>query len=197
VATEIQERWYILVTEPQREVTATAGLIARKFVAFCPMVYRAQAVKDRNQRQLKDENGKKVWKKISEPMFRGYAFIRFTTGNEAFMAAKAVPGVSGYVKTPDGRGELSPASIPGALMDAIRRQEEDKLSAYEQAQRTGSDKLKIPFVEGGLAKIDSGPYDDWIGKMKKLNKNGRIRMLLSGLGGEIEVEVDGSQVRAA
>lgn len=197
MATETENRWFIVVTEPQREASATAGLVARKFVAFCPTVYRAQAVKDRAGRQLKDEFGKKVWKKISEPMFRGYSFIRFPIGAEAFMAAKAVPGVSGYVKAPDRKGEMAPAAIPGALVDAIRRQEADELATYERAQRTGSDKLKIPFVAGGAARIDGGPYDDWLGKMKKLNKNGRIRMLLSGLGGEIEVEVDGGQVRAA
>jgi hypothetical protein len=71
----IQERWFIILTEPQREATATAGLIARKFDAFCPSVCRAVAVKDRAGRHLKDEHGKKRWRKIEEPMFRGYARV--------------------------------------------------------------------------------------------------------------------------
>lgn len=35
------------------------------------------------------------------------------------------------------------------------------------------------------------------GKLTKLSKTGRATLLLSMLGGEVPVEVDGSQVRAA
>jgi transcription antitermination factor NusG len=190
----IQERWFIILTEPQREAAATAGLIARKFDAFCPSVYKAVAVKDRAGRHLKDEHGKKRWKKIEEPMFRGYALIRFAVGQERFYDAMKVPGVTKFLRATGGDYN---AILPTVLVDAIRREEETQLSAYELAQKTGTDKLKIPFVAGGPARIDGGPYDDWVGKMQKLSKSGRVTLLLSMLGGEVPVEVDGSQVRAA
>lgn len=191
---QIQGRWFIFVTEPQREKTATAGLISRKFDAFCPSVYRAAAIKDREGRHLKDENGRKLWKKIEEPMFRGYALIRFPFRDERFEDARKVPGVARFIRA---AGSDDNATLPTEIVDAIRREEESQLSAYELAQRTGSDKLKIPFVAGGPARIDGGPYDDWVGKMSKLSKSGRVTLLLSMLGGEVKVEVDGSQVRAA
>lgn len=190
----IQERWFIILTEPQREAAATAGLIARKFDAFCPSVYRAVAVKDRAGRHLKDEHGKKRWKKIEEPMFRGYALIKFAIGAERYYDAMKVPGVTRFLKA---AGSENNATLPTVLVDAIRREEEIQLSAYELAQKTGTDKLKIPFVAGGRARIDGGPYDDWVGKMLKLNKNGRVRMLLGAFGGEVEMEVDGGQLRVA
>jgi transcription antitermination factor NusG len=190
----IQDRWFIILTEPQRESSAVAGLVARKFSAFSPSVYRAVAVKDRAGRHLKDENGRKRWKKIEEPMFRGYALIRFPIGQERFYDAMKVPGVTKFLRATGGDYN---AILPTVLVDAIRAEEDRQLSAYEAAQKTGSDKLGIPFVVGGPARIDGGPYDDWVGKMSKLSKAGRVTLLLSMLGGEVPVEVDGSQVRAA
>lgn len=166
------------------------------------MVYKARPVKDRSGRHLKDEYGKKIWKKISEPMFRGYGLIIFPFGGEAFEAARKVPGVARFLPKPGvgDRATLSgddKATLPYALVDAIRREEERQLSAYELARKTGSDKLKIEFIKGGAARIDGGPYDDWVGKMAKLSKSGRVTLLLSMLGGEVPVEVDAAQIRAA
>lgn len=193
----VAERCFIYTTQPMREATATAGLIANRFNALCPMVYKPKAVFDRHGRHLKDEHGKKIWKKIEEPMFRGYGLVIFPVGAEAFEAVRRVPGVSSFVRQIDARGDMAPAPLPLALVVAIRREEERQLSEYELAQRTGSDKLKIPFVAGGSARIDGGPYDDWVGKMVKLTKSGRITLLLSMLGGEVQVHVDAANVRAA
>lgn len=194
VENSTQGRWFILLTEPQREQTATAGLVARRFESFSPSIYKAVALRDREGRHLKDEFGKKRWKKAEEPMFRGYGLIRFARGAERFEDARKVPGVRGFMRA---AGSPDNATLPGAVVDAIRREEAFQLGAYELAQKTGSDKLKIPFVAGGPARIDGGPYDDWTGKMAKLSKSGRVTLLLSMLGGEVRVEVDGSQLRVA
>jgi transcription antitermination factor NusG len=189
-----ESRCFIFVAAPQRERAAVIGLIARRFSAMCPMVYKPRAVLDRQGRHLKDEHGRKIWKKIEEPMFRGYGLITFPKGQERFEEARKVPGVARFVKSTN---EIGLAVLPPALVDAIKRQEADHLAAYELAQRTGSDKLKIPFVKGGPARIEGGPYDDLVGKMVKLSKSGRVTLLLSMLGGEVPVQVDGSQVCAA
>jgi transcription antitermination factor NusG len=180
-------------------MTGAAGLVARRFDAFSPSIYKAVAMRDHDGRHLKDEHGKKRWKKISEPMFRGYGLIRFADdGNEGFYAATKVPGVRGFLRAPGATTDRHRyATLPTVIVDAIRREEEYQLSAYETAQRTGSDKLKIPFVEGGAARIDTGPYDGWVGTMSKMNKAGRVTLMLSMLGGEVAVEIDGSQIRAA
>lgn len=164
-----------------------------------PSIYTAKAMRDREGRHLKDEHGRKLWKKISKPMFHGYGFIRFAdNGKEDFAGALKVPGVLGLLRSTGGISDRDRyATIPAAVVDAILREEAFHLSAYELAQRTGSDKLKIPFVDGGPARIDGGPYDNWIGKMSKLSKSGRVTLLLSMLGGEVKVEVDGSQLRVA
>src|SRR6266705_524951 len=196
VTPPIETRCFIFIAEPQREATATAGLIARKFQALCPMIYKARAVKDRVGRHLKDENGKKLWKKIQEPMFRGYGLIMFPRGCEAFEAARKVPGVARFLPKPcvGDRASLSvddKATLLSSMVEAIRMEEERELSAYELAQRNGSDKLKIPFVEGGPARIEGGAYDDWVGKMIRLSKAGRVKMLIAAFGGDGEIEVDG------
>jgi transcription antitermination factor NusG len=194
---DVQDRCFIFSAKPQREASATAGLIARKFKALCPTIYKARPVVDRAGRHLKDEYGKKIWKKVQEPMFRGYGLVMFPVGEEAFEEARKVPGVSSFVRQINEKGEMAPAPLSAALVEAIQREENRQLSVFELAQRTGSDKLKIPFVQGGLARIDGGPYDDWVGKMVKLSKAGRVTLMLSMFGGETPVEIDGSQICAA
>lgn len=195
----IQGRWFILLTEPQREGTATAGLVARGFAAFSPSLYTTVALKDREGRHLKDEHGRKQYKKIAKPMFQGYGFIKFADdGAEPYAAALKVPGVSGFLRSPGATADRHRyATLPAPLVDAIRREEEDQLSAFELARRNGTDKLKIPFFAGGSARIDGGPYDSWVGEMKTLSKAGRVRLLLDMLGGKVSVEVDGSQLTEA
>jgi transcription antitermination factor NusG len=197
----IQERWFIILTEPQRERTAAAGLIARRFSAFAPEVIKSRP-KMRNRQHVKDANGRKVIEKIASPMFPGYIFVRFPVGAEQFEAARKVPGVTKFMQKP-GVGDRAymsgddKATLPASLIAGIQAEEARQLSAFEEAQKSGADKLKIPFVVNGPARIEGGPYDDIIGKMVKMTKAGRITLLLSMLGGEVPVTVDGSQVRAA
>ena len=70
------------------------------------------------------------------------------------------------------------------------------MAAFEESVKTKSE-LAIPFVEGGAARIADGPYADFLGRMMRLNRNGRLEMLLSLFGRETKVVVDASQVRAA
>jgi transcription antitermination factor NusG len=175
--------------------SATVELVSRKFDAMSPSLYTAKAVRDREGRHLKDEHGRKLWKKIAKPMFQGYGFIRFGFGDEDFAGVLKVSGVLGFVKNPGAASDASRyATLPVAVMDAIRYKESRELGAYELARRTGTDKLAIPFIEGGAARISGGAYHDWIGKMSRLSKSGRVTLLLSMLGGEVRVEVDGSQI---
>lgn len=184
------ERWFVILTEPQREVTAAAGLVSRRFEAFGPSVYSKQVVK-RQGREMKDEHGRKIYRKVERPMFPGYIFAKFARGAERFEDARKVSGVREFLKI-----EGVPATLPTVLIDAIRREEEKQLSVYEESIKpVGA--LVIPFVQGGPAKIEDGPYDGWVGQMVKLKKNGRITMLLSQFGRDVPVEIDAGQIRAA
>lgn len=178
-------RWFIILTEPQREITAAANLYARHFAAFAP------SIKKRVPTGRKDQSGKKEMREREYAMFPGYIFVCFQGGAERFEAARKVVGVREFLKI-----EGVPATIPGVLINAIRGEESRQLSKYEYSNSPKA-KLAIPFVEGGPARIEGGPYDDWVGKMLKLSKSGRVRMLVAAFGGNVEIEIDGSQVRAA
>jgi transcription antitermination factor NusG len=203
-STATDYRWFIILTEPQREEKAVAQLIARKFEAFSPMVEIERVIRrycpsQRRMVDLKDAKGRKLRRKVQEPMFRGYGFIRlpWVDGGAPFDRVKAVDGVSGFLPKINSKGESEPAAVPGAVIEAIRAEHARQLSAAEAASARADKKLKIPFVKGGDARIESGPYADWVGKMSRLSKSGRITLLLSMFGGETAVEIDASQVRAA
>lgn len=182
--------WFILITEPARELSTTANLVARRYEAFCPNVCCMRPVKRRGV-ALKDDKGRRVLKKVTSPMFPGYLFIREGSANGRFEKIEQVNGVRRFMRIGD-----TFATLPDALMQAIRAEEARQLSAFEESVRAKSE-LSIPFVEGAPARIDGGPYDDFVGKMVRLNKNGRLQMLLNLFGRETKVVVDAAQVRAA
>lgn len=182
--------WYVLTTEPNRETTATANLIARRYEAFCPSVYRMRPVK-RKSVQVKDARGRRVLRKIDSPMFPGYVFVTERSAVGCFSKIEQVVGVRKFMRV----GERF-AQVSGSLMEAIRNEEARQMVAFEQSTKPTS-ALGIPFAEGAPARIDGGPYDDFVGKMVRLSKNGRLQMLLSLFGRETKVVVDAAQVRAA
>lgn len=182
--------WYVLTTEPGREITATANLVARRYEAFCPSVYRMRPVK-RQGVLVKDARGRRVLKKIESPMFPGYVFVTERCAVGYFDKIERVAGVRKFMRV----GERF-AEVPDALMEAIRNEEARQMAAFEQSTKPAS-AIGIPFVEGAPARIDGGPYDDFVGKMVRLSKSGRLQMLLNLFGRETKVVVDAAQVRAA
>jgi transcriptional antiterminator RfaH len=182
--------WFILTTEPARELTAAANLVARRYEAFCPSVYRMRPVKCRGV-ALKDANGRHVRKKVTSPMFPGYIFVNERSAVGRFEKIEQVNGVRRFIRL----GEAF-ATLPDALMQAVQNEEERQMAAFEESTKAKSE-LPIPFVEDGPARIEGGPYDDFVGKMVRLNRNGRLQMLLNLFGRETKVAVDASQVRAA
>ncbi|MGB3490755.1 MAG: transcription termination/antitermination NusG family protein [Xanthobacteraceae bacterium] len=182
--------WYVIITEPTRELSATANLVARRYDAFCPSVYRMRPVK-RSGVALKDDKGRRILKKITSPMFVGYIFIPERSAVGRFDKIEQIAGVRRFMRIGEGF-----ATLPDALMQAIRNEEERQMAAFEESAKAKSE-LAIPFAEGGPARIEGGPYDDFVGKMVRLNKNGRLQMLLNLFGRETKVVVDASQVRAA
>jgi transcriptional antiterminator RfaH len=181
---------YILTTEPSREIHATAGLIARQFEAFCPSIYTMRPV-TRMGEPVKDKAGRRVQRKITSPMFPGYTFIKQSSAFGHFEKVERIAGVGRFMRC----GEAY-ATLPPALMAAIRGEEERQMSKFEERTKPQGG-LSIPFVAGGMARISTGPYDDWVGKMVKINKNGRLRMLLNIFGRETSVDVDATLVQAA
>ena len=178
-----QSNWYILLTEPSRDGTAVAGLVTRGFTAFGPSVFSKRLVV-KNGKPVKDAHGRKTYKRIQKPMFPGYAFVAFDRGGERFEAARKVAGVRGWLCI-----EGNPARVPGAAIEAIKVEEARQLDAYEAAQ--------TPFVAGMTGRVAEGAYTDWVGKIVRVSKSGRLSMLLDLLGREVTVEIDAGQVRAA
>jgi transcription antitermination factor NusG len=182
--------WYVLTTAPSQEITATANLVARRYEAFCPSVYKMRPVK-RKGVQVKDSRGRRVLKKIESPMFPGYVFVTERCAVGCFDKIERVAGVRKFMRC----GETF-ATLPAALMNAIQREEARQMAAFEQGTKPAS-ALGIPFIVGAPARIDGGPYDDFVGKMVRLSKSGRLQMLLNLFGRETKVVVDAAQVRAA
>jgi transcription antitermination factor NusG len=102
-------KWHILITEPNREDTATRGLASRGFAPYSPVVYK----------RVKAPRNK--FREVPRPMFPCYAFLPLVSDFDAYDEIKKVPGVFDLMRCSNDR--LKPALLSEAAIWAIRARE--------------------------------------------------------------------------
>jgi len=173
VASEQQTAtWFILMTEPQREVTAVAGLIGRRIQAYGPTFYKKMI-----------QRGRKI--EVQKPLFPGYIFARLREGIDDFGLPKRVAGVRDYLRL-DGR----PCSLPGAAIDAISSKE-----AYEAERFFNAG--AAPFEIGETVRVSEGPFSGFAAEVYECDDRGRVGALVTMFGRKTKVRFDGEQLEKA
>jgi len=102
-------RWHILITEPNREETASRGLSSRGFAPYSPVVYK----------RVKAPRGKFL--EVPRPMFPCYSFVALPADFTKFEALMKVPGIFDLMRASDDRQKM--AILPDAAVAAIRVRE--------------------------------------------------------------------------
>jgi transcriptional antiterminator RfaH len=167
---ETKARWYIMLVEPQREVTACAGLVGRRVQAYGPTFYKRLV-----------RRGRKV--EVQRPLFPGYIFARLVEGVDDFSLPKRVAGVRDYM-----RFYGVPCVLPDGMVEAIRSRE---ASEYERYSRAGT---KAPFEEGEVVRVAEGPFAGFCADVFSLDDNGRVAALVNIFGRKTKVQFEGEQL---
>jgi transcriptional antiterminator NusG len=165
-----QAKWFILLTEPQREVTAIAGLVARRIKAYGPVEHRRVV-----------RRGRKL--EIEAPLFPGYVFARMTEGVDDFGLPKRVAGVRDYL-----RFNGVPCAIPLPLIEAIEQRENLELERFQRRQDAAS------FAVGENVRVAEGPFARFAAEVFKLDPKGRIEVLVNIFGRKTKVQFDAEQL---
>jgi transcriptional antiterminator NusG len=165
-----QAKWFILLTEPQREVTAIAGLVARRIKAYGP-VERRRMVK----------RGRKI--EVERPLFPGYVFARMIEGVDDFGLPKRVSGVRDYL-----RFSGVPCAIPSPLIEAIEQKEQSELERFQRRLDAAS------FQVGEQVRVADGPFASFAAQVFKLDPKGRIQALVDLFGRKVPITFDGAQL---
>jgi transcriptional antiterminator RfaH len=161
--------WYVLRSKPNKEDFLWGQVLAHQIEVFYPSI-RVKAVNPR---------ARKV-----KPYFPGYLFIRVELDEVSKSFWHWLPGSSGLISFNE-----TPALVPEALVDAIRRK-------CEAINAAGGEQL-ASLQHGDPVTIQSGPFAEYEAIFDKcISGNERVRVLLKVLkDGRIPVELPVEQVK--
>lgn len=160
--------WYVLRSKPNKENFLWEQVLAHQVEVFYPAI-RAKVVNPRARKM--------------RPYFPGYLFVRADIRNLAPSFWLWLPGSRGLVSFDD-----APATVPDALIAAIRRK-------VEQINAAGADQA-ARIQPGESVSIQSGPFAEYDAIFDRcVSGSDRVRVLLRHLQGRlIPVELPAAQV---
>lgn len=167
--------WYVVHTYSGHEVKVAEQLRQR----IISMGLTERVLETLIPTQEKIEIKQREKRKIREKIFPGYLLVKMILDDQAWLAVRTTPGVTGFV----GIGN-QPTSLPSQEVEAILK-----------FIKTEAPKFKTKFSRGEAVKIVDGPFTEFLGTIETIDEEkGKIRVLVSIFGRETPVELDFLQV---
>lgn len=155
------DNWYVFVAQPHREQIAVKHLQNQSFEVFLPTTLKP--VRHARKTRIK-----------AAPLFPGYGFVSFDKKLDFWRSINATRGVK-YLIT----GNEIPTPVPTQFISMLRSlADEDGVVSFENVLKPG-DRVRIA----------TGPFVNHIGKLAKLDRKGRVEVLLALLCGEVQVKM--------
>ncbi len=153
------KRWYVAQSQPRREMLAKHNLENQDFKVFLPMGEKTR----RHARKLET---------ISAPFFPGYLFISLDCARDRWRSVNGTFGVTRLIL----QGDM-PLPVPKGVIEALQNacDEQGALRSYGDLQ------------VGQKVFVISGPFADTIGELTRFDDAGRVRILLSIMGGKVPI----------
>lgn len=143
--------WYVLYTKPRNEKKVTQRLMDKGVEVFCPLKEEVKQWSDRK-------------KKVAEPVFRSYLFVRLDDYKKEGVEVLSTPGAVRFLWW-NGK----PGIVREYEIQAIR----DFLNDYKDAEIT------VVLKEGEQIKVKEGPLKDAEGRVLMVRGNKAILHLHS------------------
>ncbi len=133
-------------------------------------------------------SGKKQTRKKN--FFPGYILLKTAYDEEINNLVQGAPSTIGFLK--NGKNDVRPKPLRKAEADRILGRVEDS----EEMDEGGV--VEIPYDEGDVIKVISGPFKDYNGTIQEINADKlKLRVLVSIFGRKTPVEVGVNQVESA
>jgi transcriptional antiterminator RfaH len=165
------KQWFVVHTQPCREIVARQNLMEQGFDAYLP-----QFKKTRRHARKVD--------KVLAPLFPRYLFVGVDLEKDQWRSIQGTRCVS-YFLTTDGR----PAFVAPGVVQGLKDQ--------ENAQGLVSLASLVLFTKGDKVRVLDGAFKDYIGIFDKMDDKQRVQLLLSCLGREMKVSLASYAVEAA
>ena len=126
------------------------------------------------------KNGERVT--VEKKVFPGYILVNMALSEESWYMVRNTPGVTGFV----GMGNDPTPLQPEEVARILKRMESE------------SPRVNITFRPGERVRIVDGPFEDFYGKVAKIDmERATVRVLVNFFGRETPVELDFLQVEEA
>ena len=155
----VQERWYVVRTQPQREAQAARQLENQNYRVFLPRFFKSR----RHARKFET---------VLAPLFPRYMFIILDLTRDRWRSVNGTYGVDRLLT----QGGL-PEPVPHELVE--------KLTSAAEAD--GVIRFSTGLKEGQTIRVTAGPFAELMGKLERLDDSGRVRVLLEIMGGTVPV----------
>ena len=163
------ERWFVAQTLSQREKMASFHLEAQGFRIFMPRFRKTI----RHARKLRE---------TVAPLFPRYVFVALDLERDRWRSINGTFGVSRLVTT-----QSRPIAVPTGVVEAL----------IATVDESGLVRLDAGLRPGQPVSVLAGPFAKSFGVLSRLDGNGRVRVLLTIMGGLVSVAMDRADLTAA
>jgi transcriptional antiterminator RfaH len=164
------ERWYVAMTAPRKERLAESQLDNQLYRSFLPL-------------QLETRRHARKFTTVLAPVFPRYIFVILDLERQRWRSVNGTFGVQRLITD----GERPLAVAPGIVETLVQSSDRRGALIYR------GDELAI----GEKVKLVSGPFAGSLGILQRLDGAGRVQILLSLLGGPVNVTAARAMVAAA
>jgi len=158
----LNPRWFVVCTQPNREMRAEQQLMRQGFRTFLP-------------RHRKTVRHARQFRTVNAPLFPRYMFVSLDLGRDRWRSVNGTFGVSHLIVGGD-----RPVSIESGIV-------EDLISATDSSGLISAGPDVRP---GDRVRFSDGPFAGRVGELLALDGNGRVRVLLEVLGTRVSVSSD-------
>lgn len=156
--------WYIVLTQPQQEITTVWRLHELGLELYTPII------RERRPTQKRDRNGQKICVLRPKPMFPGYGFVRVTGASIA--EVEATRGVSRIFRELN-TGE--PYFLSHAAVMAVFAKQHTEHQAFMQSK---GGRVSV-WKPGDQVRVDEGSvYSGFVAEIEKMVGKDRVSVLL-------------------
>ncbi len=171
----MQQHWYIVQSEPNREAALTAGLQMRSIEVFAPIVWRTV----RKRRDAVHD--------VRRALFPGYIFVRTDEPDRI----RSVPGFWDFLRSEDRR----PACLSDNGIEFVRLVEAE-IEARRQAEIARRSRKSHDFTLGQQVRIIEGPLTNFTAQIDRLDGVTQLRLLIDMFGRPTHAVVKANEIEA-
>lgn len=114
-------------------------------------------------------------------VFPGYLFVTLDLQRDRWRSINGTYGAAGLIM-----GAELPLSVPRGVVETL----------LDYVDESGVCRFDRDLVEGQSVQVIAGPFANAIGRLVRLDGNGRVRVLLDIMGGEVPANLARSALQA-